>query len=56
MNIIEIPFYEFEFKHTFEREDFSPGIWAGTEGLTLVVTEVDLQNRTITLKVVEKWN
>ena len=52
-SVIEIPLDEFTFEHTFKSEDFAPGVWVGTKGLTLTITKVDLQNKTITLKAIK---
>lgn len=32
------------------REEWAPGLWAGTEGATLRIESVDLENRTITVR------
>lgn len=47
---IKVPNELFTIKHKFERKDFAPGIWAGTEGLKLTITKVDLDNGIITLE------
>lgn len=50
---IHIPATHFTIAHTFEAKDFAPGVWAGTEGLKMQVTKVDLVTRTITLEVIK---
>lgn len=52
--IIDVPEDCFEITHEFKPEDWAPGVWAGTEGLTLVVKSVDLEKRLIVLGLAEK--
>lgn len=49
--IIKTPSDMFTIVHQIKKEDFAPAIWAGTEGLTFVITHVDLDNGIITLEV-----
>lgn len=32
------------------KEEWAPGIWAGSEGIQLTITKVDLDNRKLTLE------
>lgn len=32
------------------KEEWAPGIWAGSEGLKLTIVKVDLENRKLTLE------
>lgn len=52
--IIQIANVVYKIEHQIKPEDFAPGIWAGTEGLEYVVTNVDLTNGIITLEIKEK--
>lgn len=49
--IINIPEECFKIEHTFDPKDFAPGVWAGTEGMKLTITHVDLEKRTVTLEL-----
>lgn len=44
----------FTIVHQIKKEDFAPAIWSGTEGLTFIITQVDLENGIITLEVKDK--
>ncbi len=48
-----IPPDVYKIEHQFKPEDFAPGIWAGSEGLRLVVTKVDLENRIVTIELLK---
>lgn len=48
--VIEVPEDCFKIVAQIPKEEFAPGVWAGTEGLELTVTKVDLTTGTITLE------
>lgn len=42
-------FNSFGFTVEIPKEEWAPGLWAGTEGLKLTIMNVDLENRKLTL-------
>lgn len=51
---IEVPKDIFTIVHTVKPEDWTPGAWAGGEGMKFTITKIDLETRTITLELLNE--